>query len=57
MDRQAAIDYIEGMTGSYGVYHDWSDEAIYRLYHYVCMHRDDYNELNLDDARRVGITL
>ena len=57
MDRERAIDYIEGMTGAYGSFYQWEEDAIRELYIYVCTHRDSYNELTTDDAKRVGITL
>jgi len=56
MNRQAVIDYIEGMVGCYSaVWHEWPDKDLSALYVFVCT--SDHGSVTIADAKRAGYTL
>ena len=56
MNREKAIDYIEGMVGLYTAeWNKWPDEDIKKLYIFVCI--SDHGTLTLEDVERIGFTL
>ena len=53
MNRQKAIDYIEGMAGCYrAVWHEWLDKDIEALYICICtkVYEREFTE---EDAERL----
>lgn len=56
MNREKAIDYIEGMVGLYTAeWNKWPDEDIKKLYIFVCV--SDHEKLSIEDIERIGFTL